>query len=203
MRPTTLRVLVADDQPIVREGFDLLLGAVDGFLVAGCASTSGELLEQVATRSPDVVLLDLRLGGEEGLVAAKHIKFRYPDVAVLLFPTFIADEQVERALALGVDGIVLKTAPVPEVLDAIATVARGEIALGNDVGVPSESSRLSAREREILRLMSEGLSNREISQTLFISVATTKTHLENIARKLGTSHRAAAVAEAIRRGLVA
>lgn len=198
-----VRVLVAEDQPVVREGFGLLLEAVEGFEVAGCVADCDELLRVLSAQPTDVVLLDMRLGGEEGLVVTQRIKLRHPEVGVLLFPTDIADEPLERALACGVNGVMLKSAPVPEVLDAIAEVARGGFVLGRDLAAPSESSRLSPREREVLRLLAEGMSNREIGRTLFISVGTTKSHLESIARKLGTSHRAAAVAEAIRRGLVA
>ncbi len=201
-RPTDVRVLIADDQPVVREGFSLLLQAVDDFDAVGCASTCDELLRGVADQAPHVILLDMRLGGEEGLLVAQRIKLRHPDVGVLLFPTDIADEPLERALACGVNGVMLKSAPVPEVLDAISEVAQGGFVLGCDLAPPSESSRLSPREREILRLLAAGMSNREISQSLSISVGTTKSHLESISRKLGTSHRAAAVAEAIRRGLV-
>jgi len=201
--PTCVRVLVAEDQPVVREGFGLLLEAVEGFEVAGCVSGCDELLHMLSDELPDVVLLDLRLGGEESLVVSQRIKLRHPEVAVLLFPTDIAEEPLERALACGVNGVILKSAPVPEVLDAIAEVARGGFVLGRDLAAPSDSARLSPREREVLRLLADGLSNREIGRSLFISMGTTKSHLESIARKLGTSHRAAAVAEAIRRGLVA
>ena len=201
-----VRVLIADDQPVVREGFSLLLDAVDGFHAVGCVSDCDELVNAVKEHEPDVVLLDMCLGGEEGLVVIQRVKARHPDVAVLLFPTDIAEASLKQALACGINGVMLKNAPVQEILESINKVAGGTFVLGRDLAAPSESSepsQLSSREREVLRLLADGLSNREISQSLFISVATTKSHLENIARKLGTSHRAAAVAEAIRRGLVA
>jgi DNA-binding NarL/FixJ family response regulator len=200
--PAAVRVLIADDQPVVREGCGLLLEAVEGFEVVGCANDWEDLLRML-NRAPDVVVLDLKFGGEEGLAVAQRIKLRKPDIGVMLFPKEIGEDPLERALACGVSGIILKSAPVPEFLDALATVGQGGVMLGRDLAPPSDASRLSPRERDVLRLLVEGLSNREISRSLYISIGTTKSHLESIARKLGTTHRAAAVAEAIRRGLVA
>ena len=193
---------MADDQPVVREGIGLLLGAIDEFEVVGSAADCDELLLAVRDLRPDVVLLDIGAQGDDCLALSQRLKLRNPGVGVLLFPAEVAGGQVQRALACGANGVLLKNAPVPEVLEAITTVAHGGVALGADL-IEADSPGLSPREREVLRLMAAGLSNREISHSLFISIGTTKSHLESIARKLGTSHRAAAVAEAIRRGLVA
>lgn len=198
-----VRVLVADDQPVVREGFSMLLDAVHGFTVVGCPLDCDELLVMASNREADVVLLDMCLDSGDGEEFTQSIKRRHPGVAILLFLHGIAEEPLERALASGVNGVILKDAPVTEVLEAIRAVAGGAHVLGRDLVAPSEGSQFSPREREVLRLLADGLNNRQISRALFISLSTTKTHLENIARKLGTTHRAAAVAEAIRRGLVA
>lgn len=196
--------MVAGDQSIVQEAFTCLLDAVDGFEAVASASTVEELLRAVGGEEPDVVLLDMRIGGEDSLVASQRIKLRHPGVGVLLFPNEVADEQVFRALACGATGIVLKNAPVVEVLDAIAAVARGEVVVGRDLCERGgDVVQLSDREREVVELMADGMSNRDISRHLFISIGTTKRHVENIARKFGTSSRAAAAAEALRRGLVA
>jgi len=198
-----VRVVIADDQAVVREGLRLLLEKADGFEGVGCASSCGEVLRAANCEAPDVVVLDAVLGGEEGLVVAQRIKLRHPAVGVLLFPSDITRETLERAVACGVNGVLLKTAPLHAVLEAIADVSRGDFVLDPDLAVPADQSGLTPREREVLRLLADGLNNRQISQSLFISLGTAKRHLENIARKLGTSHRAAAVAEGIRRGLVA
>jgi DNA-binding NarL/FixJ family response regulator len=200
---TSVRVVIADDQPVVREGLSLLLEALEGFDPVGCASTCDDLLRVVRDKAPHVVLLGAQLGGNEGLVACQRIKLRHPEVGILLFPTDVADDQVYRALLCGVNGVVLKNAPVPEVLEAICTVARGDAVVGRDLCADAGTLQLSVREREVVRLLADGLTNRDISRRLFISVGTTKRHVENIARKLGTNTRAAAAAEAIRRGLVA
>jgi len=199
----SVRVVIADDQPVVREGISLLLEAVDGFEAVGCASNCDELLRKVRDNAPDVVLLGAVLGGQDGLLASQRVSLRHPHVGILLFPTEVAGEQVDRAFVCGVTGVVLKNAPVPEVLDAICTVARGDGVVGLDLCTAGDTLGLSAREREVVRLLADGLTNRDISRRLFISIGTTKRHVENIARKLGTNTRAAAAAEAIRRGLVA
>ncbi|HEX8771784.1 MAG TPA: response regulator transcription factor, partial [Acidimicrobiales bacterium] len=200
-RSGCIRVLVADDQPVVREGISLVLGALEGFQAVGCAAGCDELLGAIRDGTPDVVLLDMGREGEEALVATRRIKLRYPGVAVLLFSTDVADGQSQRALACGADGVVLKSAPISEVVEAIAAEARGGAVLGQDLAV-SNSSGLSARQREVVQHLAAGMSNREISRLLVISVSTTKRHLEIITRKLGASNRAGVVAEAMRRGLV-
>jgi DNA-binding NarL/FixJ family response regulator len=199
----SIRVVIAGDQPIVQEGLTYLLDAIDGFEPVGSVSTVEELLRAVRDHEPDVVLLNMRIGGEDSLLASQRIKLRHPNVGVLLFPNEVADEQAYRALASGVDGIVLTNAPVPEVLTAISTVARGDVVVGRDLCARAGGARLSVREHEVVRLMADGMSNRDISRNLCISIGTTKRHVENIARKFGTSTRAAAAAEALRRGLVA
>jgi DNA-binding NarL/FixJ family response regulator len=199
----SVRVLVAGDQPIVQEGLTHLLDAIDGFEPVGSVSTSEELLRAIGDHEPDVVLLNMRIGGEDSPLACQRVKLRHPNVGVLLFSNDVADELAYRALASGVDGIVLTNAPVPEVLEAISTVARGDVVVGRDLCACTGGVRLSVREREVVRLMADGMSNRDISQHLCISIGTTKRHVENIARKFGTSTRAAAAAEALRRGLVA
>ncbi|HEX8771126.1 MAG TPA: response regulator transcription factor [Acidimicrobiales bacterium] len=201
-RLASVRVLVADDQPVVRDGVGLLLEAVDGFETVGSVATCEELLRAVRDLTPDVILLDIGPEGDDCLRTSQRLKLRHPEVAVLLFPTRATGDQVRRALACGANGILLKDAPVPEVLESISTVAHGGVVVGADLAEPG-SSQLSRREREVLRLLADGLSNRDISRSLFISVGTTKRHVENISRKLGTTNRAAAVAEALRRGLVA
>lgn len=194
---------MADDQPVVREGVGLLLDAVDGFETVGRVASCEELLVAVRELTPDVVLLDIGPAGDECLALSQRLMLRHPDVGVLLFPAEASDEHVGRALAAGARGVVLKNSPAPEVLEALVTVAQGGVAVGADLRDRSDDGGLSTREREVVQLLAAGMSNRDISRTLFISMGTTKRHVENIARKLGTTNRASAAAEAIRRGLVA
>jgi len=204
-----IRVLIVDDHPVVSEGFSQLFEYVDGIDPVGTAATGPEAMDRIAMLDPDVVLLDLHLPGEDGVTVAQRIRTTHPKVRVVIF-TGVADaDDIRRIRAAGVEGVLLKTVPVGELIRAIHEVADGKEVVDRDLAgafaTPNPdtgSVPLSDREREVLSLLSKGMTNKEVATALFISRATVKSHIENILRKLEVSDRAAAVAEGFRRGLL-
>jgi DNA-binding NarL/FixJ family response regulator len=204
-----IRVLIVDDHPVVCEGFSQLFEFVDGIDVVGTAASGHEGMERIDMLLPDVVLLDLHLPDDNGVVVAGRIRKRHPDVHVVIFTAGADPAEVRQASAAGVDGVLLKTMPVPELIRAIRDVADGKAVIDEDLAgalcLPDAGSgqvSLSARELDVLGLLSKGMSNKAVAAALFISRATVKSHIENILRKLQASDRAAAVAEGFRRGLL-
>jgi DNA-binding NarL/FixJ family response regulator len=204
-----IRVLIVDDHPVVCEGFTQLFEFVDGIDPVGTAGSGDEAMDVIPHTSPDVVLLDLNLPGEDGIAVAGRIRKSHPEVRVVIFTAGAVPEDIRRARAAGVDGILLKTMPVGDLMRAIRDVAEGRDVIDRDlVGmVPAQNATsnvvpLSEREMEVLTYLSKGMSNKELAAALFISRATVKSHIENILRKLEASDRAAAVAEGFRRGLL-
>ena len=201
-----VRLLIVDDHPVVREGLLSLLQLVPDVEPVGTASDGEQALLVLVCAHVDVVLLDTTLKGECWAAVAPHIKEQWPRVRVLLFTEDMDDVQVRETISIGADGIMLKTAPVPALLEAIAEVAEGRFVVDADLGdsrTAPGGAVLSQREGEVLRLLAAGQSNKEIGLALSVAQATAKRHVENIARKLGASHRSALVAEAFRRGFVA
>ena len=212
----TIRVLVADDQSMVRAGFRMLLsGEVDIEVVAE-ASNGIEAVEKAARFSPTVVLMDIRMPELDGLEATRRILAADPDARVLVLTTFDLDEYVYEALRAGASGFVLKDDPPEQLLEAVRTVASGEALLSPAItkrvireftrmarpSPPKELDDLSAREREVLRLIALGLSNAQIGQELFISETTVKTHVTHILSKLGLRDRVQVVVLAYQTGIV-
>jgi DNA-binding NarL/FixJ family response regulator len=209
----SIRLLIADDHEVVRSGLKSLLSGTDIEIVAEAAN--GEEAVQAAEKSkPDVVLLDIRMPGTDGLAVLGQIKMQQPNVPVLIFSTYDNPTYVARAVALGASGYVLKGSTREEFVHAIRTVAAGETAwsredlrrvtgalatprLDADVDVP-----LTQRESEVLRQLALGLTNKEIAQALHISYETVKEHVQHILRKLGVSDRTQAAVWAVRKGLV-
>lgn len=194
-----IRIVVVDDHPVVREGLVAALSARDGLEIAASYGSAEELL---ASRvKADVVLLDLELPGMSGVDAVARI-----DAAVLVLTAYASDEQIERALRDGARGYLLKGASLDDIDRAIRTVAAGETWLdpriASRVVALATSPRLSTREREVLRLVAAGQSNKEIAATLRIAERTVKFHLTSIFNKLGADNRARAVAIAAERGLL-
>ncbi|MEU2738724.1 response regulator transcription factor [Streptomyces sp. NPDC007095] len=212
MTAAPLRVLIADDHTVVRAGLRALLeGEPDLDVIAEAGS--GEEAVRLGTRLvPDVALMDLRFAGPghgiDGVEAARRLGARAPGVAVVMLTSYAGRADVVRALEAGARGYVLKAGPPEELFQAVRTAAAGSMGLaaeivGELVGqVVNPEQDLSHREIEVVRLLAEGRSNRAIAEALYLSEATVKTHLVRVYRKLKVDNRAAAVSEAVRRGLL-
>jgi DNA-binding NarL/FixJ family response regulator len=213
-----IRVLLADDQHLVREGFARLLRDVDDLVVVGEASTGREAVEQALATRPDVVLMDVRMPDLDGIEATSRIVAAQPSCRVLMLTTFDIDEAVHKALLAGASGFLLKDMPYDQLVAGIRVVAGGESILAPSVTrrligtfttqrKPSEEEaanlgRLTEREHDVLRLVAKGLSNAEIGQQLFLSETTVKTHVGRVLTKLGCRDRVQAVVLAYRSGYV-
>lgn len=207
-----LRVVIADDHAVVRAGLRALLEGEPDLDVIAEAGSGEEAVGLVARMLPDVALMDLRFGspggGIDGVEAIRRLSAEAPGVAVVMLTSYAGRADVVRALEAGARGYVLKAGPPEELFRAVRGAAAGALGLapeivGELVGqVVSPEHELSGREIEVVRLMAEGLSNRAIAEALFLSEATVKTHLVRIYRKLRVDNRAAAVSEAVRRGVL-
>jgi DNA-binding NarL/FixJ family response regulator len=212
----TIRVLIADDQAMVREGFSVLLNAQPGIEVVGEAGDGRQAVTQVARLRPDVVLMDVRMPGLDGLDATRQITAADAAPKVLILTTFDLDEYVYAALRAGASGFLLKTASAQVLADAVRVVAAGEAMLAPTVtrrliaefarlgplAPPTRPDTLTARETEILTLIAHGLSNAEIAGRLVIAEQTVKTHIGRILTKLDLRDRTQAAVYAYNTGLV-
>jgi DNA-binding NarL/FixJ family response regulator len=218
-RSTMIRVVVADDQALVRAGFVSLLDAQDDIEVVGQADDGEEAIRLAAELSPDVVLMDIRMPGVDGLSATRRIVAdeRLADVRVVILTTFGLDEYVFDAIRSGASGFLVKDTEPEELVQAVRVVAGGEALLSSSVTKqliaefatrakePVDAAgieELTDREREVLALVAEGLSNDEIGGRLFVSPATAKTHVSRAMGKLGARDRAQLVVIAYESGLV-
>lgn len=208
-----LRVVVADDHPLVRGGLTALLGALDGVQVVGEAADGAAALELVETTVPDVVVMDLGMPGVGGLEATRRIVERHADVAVLILTMSDDDRSLAAAMRVGARGYLLKDAEADEVAHAVRAVARGELVFGPGVAghvlglfaTPPAARplpELSDREREVLTLMAAGLGNARIGARLSVSPKTVANHASSIFAKLRVSGRVEAIARARAAGLV-
>jgi DNA-binding NarL/FixJ family response regulator len=211
----SIRVLVADDQSMVRAGFRMLLSGEEDIEVVAEASNGLEAVEKAARFEPTVVLMDIRMPELDGLQATKRILAADNGARILILTTFDLDEYVYEALAAGASGFVLKDDPPEQLIAAIRTIAAGDALLSPSITKsvikqftrvprpepPREVDELTEREREILRLIALGLSNAEIGEELFITETTVKTHVTHILRKLGLRDRVQAVVLAYQTGL--
>jgi DNA-binding NarL/FixJ family response regulator len=206
-----IRVVIVDDHPVVRDGLRSMLSGEADFEVVGDAADGGEAVALADAVRPDVVLMDLRMPGVDGVAAIGRLRDRGNPARVLVLTTYDTDSDVLPAVKAGATGYLLKDAPREELFRAVRSAARGEAVLA-----PSVAARLvsrvrapepvtdppSQRELEVLALIARGATNREAAAKLFISEATVKTHLLHVYAKLGVRDRAAAVAVAIERGLI-
>jgi len=206
-----IRLLIADDHPVVRDGLTGMFSADPEFEVVGQAGDGAEAVRLAGLLQPDVILMDLRMPGMDGATAIGELTRRGNTARVLVLTTYDTDAYVVSAIEAGATGYLLKDAPRADLLRAVQAAARGEAVLA-----PAVASRLmgrvrtpepeaeapSQRELEVLGLVASGHTNKEAAARLFISEATVKTHLLHIYSKLGVGDRAAAVAEAFRRGLL-
>jgi DNA-binding NarL/FixJ family response regulator len=205
-----VRVVVADDQQVVREGLVALLGLIDGVEVVGAAANGVEAVELVARGNVDVVLMDLKMPVLDGVAATARLAADHPDVAVLVLTTYADDASIANALRAGARGYLTKDAGRAVIGAALRSTAAGQSTFDPEVTkrlvagltpLVSAGDGLTARETEVLRLIAQGLSNTEIAAQLFISEATVKTHINNTFAKIGARHRAEAVRYAYRNGL--
>jgi DNA-binding NarL/FixJ family response regulator len=203
-----IRVLVADDHPIVRSGIVALLQTAEDVDVVGEAATGAEAVELALALGPDIVLMDLRMPGIDGDEATARILAQRPEVRVLILTTYESDDSILTAIEAGASGYLLKAAPQEEILAGVRAVARGDVALAPRIAtllvqrVKTPGPSLSPREREVLGLVAAGKSNPSIATTLFVSEATVKTHLLHVFEKLGVSDRTRAVTRAMELGLL-
>ena len=221
-----IRVLVADDQRVVREGLAMLLGLLPGLEVAGMAADGEEALAQAARLHPDIVLMDLRMPRCNGVEATRLMRDRAPGVAVVVLTTYADDRSVIDALRAGARGYLTKDAGAAEIGQALTRVASGQAAIdpavqrhlveaiagepdpptgpaGPDHGAGPLPGGLTPREAEVLTLIADGLSNAEIAARLVVSEATVKSHVNHLLAKTGARDRAQAVGYAYQHGLAA
>ena len=206
-------VLVVDDHDIIKHGLQSVFKD-SGIRVCGEASSSDEAVRQAKKLKPDVVLLDIRMPGKDGLAALEKIRADLPTVRVVMLSTFDNPTYVARAVAAGAHDYILKGASRSEIIAAITGAAAGQLparagelrrvatTMANRVATPDPDIPLTQRETQVLRHMALGLSNKEIAQSLTISVETVKEHVQNILRKIAVTDRTQAAVWAVRRGLV-
>jgi DNA-binding NarL/FixJ family response regulator len=204
-----ISLIIVDDHPVVRDGLSALFARDPEFEVLGEAADGAEAIRLAEALKPDVILMDLRMPGMDGLTAITELAKRRIPARVLVLTTYDTDSYVLPAIEAGATGYLLKDAPRADLLRAVRAAARGEAVLSPAVTARLMSrvrtpgaGPLSHRELEVLELIAAGTTNREAAVRLFITEATVKTHLLNIYAKLGVSDRAAAVAEAFNRGLL-
>jgi DNA-binding NarL/FixJ family response regulator len=205
-----IRLVVVDDHPIVRQGLVAALEDEQDFEVVGTAGSAEEALTQVRRLKPEVVLLDLELPGMDGVEAIPRLAEVSPDTRVLVFTAYDTDERVLGAVRSGAKGYLLKGAPTTEITSAVRAVAAGESALAPRVAArvmaslnaPRGAGPVTARQREVLQLIADGLPTKQIARALNISERTVKFHTASLFRKLDADNRAQAVAQAAQRGLL-
>lgn len=224
MNSTPVKVLLVDDQSLIRMGFRMVLESVDDIEVVGEAADGDTGMKMVKALKPDVVLMDVRMPNMNGIEATAEIVAAYPDVKVLILTTFDLDEYAFGALRAGASGFLLKDAKPEELIAAIRNVAHGDATISPRVTrrmlemfapmLPGEEENdaeevdlsllnsLTERETEVLKLIAQGYTNQEIAERLFISMTTVKTHVGNILEKIGAQNRVQAVIFAFQHGLV-
>ncbi|MDT0462153.1 response regulator transcription factor [Streptomyces gibsoniae] len=212
------RVVVADDQTVVREGIVMLLGLLPGIEVVGAAADGDDAVKLVAELAPDVVLMDLRMPRCDGVEATRRIRAEHPGTQVVVLTTFADDDSLFAALRAGARGYLTKDAGGDEIVRAVRSVLSGDAGLSPGVqrrllerlsqpepepAAPAVApDGLTARETEVLVLIADGLTNQEIARRLHVSTATVKTHINNLFAKTGVKDRAQAVRYAYAEGLV-
>jgi DNA-binding NarL/FixJ family response regulator len=204
-----VRVLIADDHPVVRSGIRGMLASDPDFEVVGEAADGNDAVALTIREKPDVVLMDLRMPGLDGASATAEIRARRPETQVIVLTTYDTDADIVRAIEAGAIGYLLKDVPHEEISRAVRAAARGEPVLAPAVAARlmdrsrgSAGDELTVRELDVLQLAAKGLSNSEIARELFVSATTIKAHLTHIYRKLGVGDRTAAVTTALERQII-
>jgi two-component system, NarL family, response regulator LiaR len=211
-----IRVVVCDDQDVIREGLRAIVGTAPGLEVVGVAADGDEVIGLVERTHPDVVLMDLNMPGVTGVQATRVLREKFPAVKVLVLTTYDAEEWVFDAIRAGASGYLLKDAPRADLISAIEGTASGktfvdpsvagklftQVATRTVVRDTTLANALSERERDVLRLLAQGLTNSEIAGRLFLSEGTIRNYVSAILEKLGVSDRTRAALLAVRHGLV-
>jgi len=201
-----IRLLIAEDHQVVRQGFVALLRMVGGMEVVAEASSGSQAVELYRLHRPDVTLMDLRMPGMGGVETITRIREEAPDARVIVLTTFDGDEDIYRAIQAGARGYLLKGMSIDELVEAIQTVHRGRskipAAIAERLAERLSGNALTERETEVLKTIALGKSNKEIANALFISEATVKTHINNLLSKLGATDRTQAARIALQRGIV-
>jgi DNA-binding NarL/FixJ family response regulator len=204
-----IRLVIADDHPVVRDGLCAMLDTQPDIEVIGEATTGAEALDMVRSLRPDLVLMDLQMPELDGASATRRIRAEHEDIQVLVLTTYDTDGDISRAVEAGATGYLLKDARREDLFQAVRLAARGESVLSPGVAArvlgrmraPAEES-LSVREIEVLGAVARGFSNREVARELHVSEATVKTHLVHVFAKLSVDDRTAAVTVALERGII-
>lgn len=201
-----IRLLIADDHPVVREGLAAMLNRRADLSVVGEASNGREAVELYRREKPDVTLMDLRMPEMGGVEAIATLRAEFPHARFIVLTTYDGDEDIARALKAGAQAYLLKDTPRDELLDAIRAVHAGRKRIAPEMAAKLAdrltTPELTEREMEVLKLIVAGQSNKEIGAALTITEGTVKVHVNNLLGKLGVSDRTQAVTEALRRGLV-
>ena len=205
-KKNALRVLVADDHPVVREGLAALINRRPDMAVVAEASTGREAVEQFLLHCPDVALLDLRMPEMDGVEVIAAIREQVPTARLVVLTTYADEEDIHRSLRAGARGYLLKDAPRDELLDCLRAVHDGQTVIPPAIALKLASrlmaTELTPRELDVLRLLATGQSNKQIAAALFIAEGTVKTHVNALLRKLDAADRTGVVTLALKRGLL-
>lgn len=201
-----IRIVIADDHPIVREGLGALIAHAADMAVVSEAANGEQAVQQFFQHRPDIVLMDLRMPSMSGLEAIQAIRDKVPDARILVLTTFDGDEDIYQALQKGAKGYLLKDTQRDQLIEAIRSVCGGGTWISPKAGARLAARvgemRLTGREREVLQLLAAGSSNKEIGRHLRISEGTVKVHVTRILKKLNVTGRSEAITEALKRGLI-
>lgn len=201
-----IRVFSVDDHPLLREGIAAIINSQQDMEIVAQASTGREAIQRFREHRPDVTLMDLRLPDISGIDALSAILAEFPDARVVMLTTFEGDVEVQRSLSAGARGYLLKNMPPKELVEAIRQVHAGRKRIPQEIAAQLAEhiadERLTAREIDVLVHVASGNRNRDIAERLFISEETVKVHVKHIMEKLGATDRTAAVAIAVRRGII-
>lgn len=200
-----IRVLIADDHPVVRSGLVMILQQATGIDVVAEANTGLEAITLFHQHQPDVVLMDLKMPGMGGVDAIAAIRQECPEVRIIILTTYDGDEDIYRGLSVGARGYLLKNVTRQELIEAVERVHAGQKYIPTEVGARlaerMSSPQLTPREQEVLLLLTEGKSNQDIAAAIMVSEGTVKFHINGILRKLNVSDRTQAVLVALKRGI--
>lgn len=211
MMERIIRILVADDHPVVRDGLIAILDTQPDFVVVGKAATGVEVIEQVRLLEPDVILLDLEMPDMDGVEALRRLRQLNPRLRAIVFTAFDTDERIVAAVQAGAQGYLLKGAPREEIFNAVRVVYAGGSLLQPVVAskllrqvsrTPEATEPLTPREQDVLQRLAQGLQNKEIAAELVITERTVKFYVSSILSKLGAGNRTEAVTIAVQKGLV-